>query len=486
VPRPPSRLPRLLSVAVTPELPDLSLLDVSDRIRRGEVSSEAVVGAVLQRIAEHEPRLHSILLLLADEALEDARRADAEIAAGRWRGPLHGVPVGIKDVLWTAGVPTTAGSELLKDFRPEADATVVRRLRQAGAVILAKLHTTEGAMIAHHPSLPRPVNPWSAPHWTGVSSSGSGVAVAAGFCYAALGSDTGGSIRLPSAANNLTGIKPTWGRVSRHGLMALSESLDHVGPMARTAADAAAVLQVIAGLDPEDPTSLPAPVPDYLEAAQAGVEGLVIGVDWAYATGGLPDPIVRAVREAAEVFTGLGAELRTVEFPAQDGAVETLMAILLAEAAAAHADRFPEHASRYGPELRSMLTAAAKLETQRLVRAYQARDRSTGLLLRLFEDVDVILTPGLGALVPTWEAIEADGTDLETVGGAATDLPRFTPPANLAGTPTISLPGGFTDDGLPVGLQLMGPRLGEPALIRAAAAFQRATGFHARRPPLDA
>jgi len=188
---------------------------------------------LLERIERHESRLHSIALLMRESALEQARQADAEIAAGLHRGPLQGVPVGIKDLLWTEGLPTRAGTELLSDFRPTSDATVVKRLKRAGAVIIAKLHMTEGATVEHHSSFERPVNPWSADHWTGVSSSGSGVATAAGFCFGAIGSDTGGSIRMPSAANNLTGIKPTWGRVSRHGLIHLSESCDHLGPMAR-------------------------------------------------------------------------------------------------------------------------------------------------------------------------------------------------------------------------------------------------------------
>jgi amidase len=194
---------------MTGELHYLGLLDVSERIRRRELTSEVVVSALLKRIQQHDPRLNSILMLLGDTALEAARAADAEIAAGFWRGPLHGVPIGIKDLLWMQGLPTTGGMAIMKDFRPGEDATVVKRLKQAGAVPIAKLHTTEGATHAHHPDFPRPQNPWSAGHWTGVSSSGSGVAVAAGLCYGALGTDTGGSIRMPSAANNLTGIKPT-------------------------------------------------------------------------------------------------------------------------------------------------------------------------------------------------------------------------------------------------------------------------------------
>jgi len=461
------------------DLTALSLIDVSGKIRRREVSAEAVTAAALGRIERYDERLNSTLMVLADSALEAARRADREIAAGLWRGPLHGVPIGIKDLLWMEGLPTTAGMEIMRDFRPGKDATVVARLRRAGAVLIAKLHMTEGASLHHHPSFPRPVNPWSEPHWTGVSSSGSGVAVAAGFCYGALGTDTGGSIRMPSAANNLTGVKPTWGRVSRHGLMHLSESLDHIGPMARSAGDAAAILAAIAGDDPQDPTSLPDPVPDYLSFVDAGVSGLTVGIDWGFATAKMADEIVAAVRGVAATLADLGARVREISFPAV-GAAE-MMPLMLAEIAAAHGEHYPQKADHYGPRLRAMLDAGRAVDPVSVARAYQARDRFRGRLDRIFQDVDLILTPGLGQIVPTWEALEAHGGDDVT---ATRLLMRFTTPFNMAGVPTISLPAGFTADGLPVGAQLIGPRLAEPALIRAGCAFQRATDFHTRRPPL--
>jgi amidase len=278
-----------------------SLLDISGRIRNREDSSAEVTAALLNQIARYDGTLHSTILVMADVAMEQARQADAEIAAGQWRGALHGVPIGIKDLLWIKGLPTTGGMELLRDFRSDEDSTVVERLKQAGAVLIAKLHMTEGAGLEHHAAFPRPVNPWSAAHWTGVSSSGSGVAVAAGFCFGAIGSDTGGSIRMPSSANNLTGIKPTWGRVSRHGLIHLCESLDHLGPMARSAADAAAVLQTIAGFDPRDTTSLSDPVPDYLGQASEGVAGLTLGIDWQFAAGSMAPEIVQALQNALRV-----------------------------------------------------------------------------------------------------------------------------------------------------------------------------------------
>jgi amidase len=466
---------------MTADIAYMSLLDASDAIRRRALSAETVTRTLLERFDRLDGRLHSAQRVMTDAALDQARAADREIAAGLWRGPLHGVPIGIKDLLFTAGEPTAGGMEIMKDFRPAYDSTVVARLKRAGAVLIAKLHMTEGATLDHHPTLPRPVNPWSEPHWTGVSSSGSGVAPAAGLCYGAIGSDTGGSIRMPSAANNLTGVKPTWGRVSRHGIHHLSESLDHLGPMARSAGDAAAILAAIAGVDPADPTSLAAPVPDYLGALGKGVSDLVIGVDWEYATAGLPDPIVAAVRNAAEVFATLGARVREIQFPSV-AAVSEAMPALTAEVAAAHAENFPAKANQYGPRLAAMLNAARSIDGITVAKAYQARDRFAGALAAAQRDVDLILVPGLGCILPTWDEIDVMANDMSLMGRT---VMRYTTPFNLAGVPTISLPGGFTDAGLPVGIQLVGAKLAEDKLLRAGHAFQQATDFHARRPVLN-
>ena len=237
------------------ELSYLDLVEVGDLIKARELSSVEVTHAALDRIARLNPRLKCYATLTPDLALAQAREADSEIARGILRGPLHGVPIAVKDLCHTRGIPTAAGMTIHKDYRPDRDAGVVTRLREAGSVLLGKLQLTEGAFGAHHPGIDPPVNPWSAAHWTGVSSSGSGVATAAGLCYGSLGSDTGGSIRFPSTMNGVTGLKPTWGRVSRAGVFALAESMDHIGPMTRSAADAAAMLGTIAGADADDPTA---------------------------------------------------------------------------------------------------------------------------------------------------------------------------------------------------------------------------------------
>ncbi|MBW8755374.1 MAG: amidase [Sphingomonadales bacterium] len=460
-----------------------SLLSVSAGIRCGEISAAGLTAHLLDRIARFDGRLHSTLMVLADTALEQARQADAEIAAGHWRGPLHGIPIGVKDLLWTEGLPTTGGMELLRDFRPDEDATVVARLKQAGAVIIAKLHMTEGATLNHHPAFPRPVNPWSADHWTGVSSSGSGVAPAAGFCFGAIGSDTGGSIRMPSAANNLTGIKPTWGRVSRHGLIHLAESLDHLGPMARSAADAAAILQAIAGRDPKDATSLCDPVPDYLAQKDGGIAGLTLGIDWDFAAGGMAPEIVASLEHASAVLERLGMRVREVVFPWNDEEMADSRMLFGAQIALAHEAWFPAQADRYGTWLRGTLQEVASVRGVDVARGHMLRERYRGRLRALFGEIDLLLVPGLGKPLPTWDEMEpmAQGEvpmDL--------DLMRFTSPFNLAGSPTISLPAGFGPTGLPVGIQLAGRWLAEPALIRAGVAFQNETDFHLRHPDLEA
>ncbi len=256
----------------------LSLDEVARRLKARDVSSVEATGALLERIARIDPRLMSYATVTPERALDDARRLDAETAAGRSRGPLHGVPIAVKDLCDTAGVPTAAGMAIRARHVPDSDATVVARLKQAGAVILGKLQMTEGAYGLHHPKVVPPLNPWNAAYWTGVSSSGSGVATAAGLCFGSLGSDTGGSIRFPSTMNGLSGLKPTWGRVSRAGVFPLAESLDHVGPMCRSALDVALMLGVIAGADPDDPTASPRPVPDYVASIGAGVKGKRLGV----------------------------------------------------------------------------------------------------------------------------------------------------------------------------------------------------------------
>jgi amidase len=464
------------------ELAYLSLIQVAERIRRRDVSAREVVDATLARIEAHDSRLHSFARVLRESAIAQAMAADAEIAQGLWRGPLHGVPIGIKDLLDMEGLPTGCGMPLRQDEPAGADATLITRLKRAGAVLIGKLHLTEGATLAHHPSLPRPVNPWGEAYWTGVSSSGSGVATAAGLCYGALGTDTGGSIRMPSFACGLTGVKPTWGRVSRHGLYPLAQSLDHVGPMTRSVADAAAILGVIAGEDPADPTTLPDPRPDYLSGLDAGgLSGLSIGVDRALVETRVDPLMVESLDAAVAVMEALGARVRPIEFPATAPLVAAIMPLMIAEVASAHAATFPAKAELYGPDLRGMIESAGAFTATDVARAVHGRAAFSGAVRKLFSDVDLLLTPGAPAPTPTWDELDALSGDM---GGVLDRVGRFTLPFNATGSPTLSLPSGFAPSGLPLGIQLIGPHLSEALLCRAGHAFQMATDHHTRHPAL--
>jgi amidase len=456
-----------------------TLTELSDALRRREVSSVEVTSALLRRIAALDSQYCSYATVMADAALAQARAADEDIGKGQWRGPLHGVPIAVKDLCFTRNAPTAAGTAILKDWVPDYDATVITRLNEAGAVTLGKLQLTEGATGSHHPSIAPPRNPWNHGHWTGVSSSGSGVATAAGLCFGSLGSDTGGSIRFPSSCCNLTGIKPTWGRVSRHGIFTLSDSQDHIGPMARSAADAAAILGVIAGDDPDDPTTLPAPVPDYLVGLGNGVGGLRVGIDRAYNEAGTDGEIVAALAEVERVLAALGMDLKPVQMPQTMGpAVAVCMPAMSAEVAAAHAAYYPEHKAEYGPELAGMIELGLRTPAVEIAEAARLRRIFRGEFSRLWRDIDLLLVPAMSMTVPTIETMTARGHEHAFMA----EMVRFTMPFDLTGSPTITLPGGFTKDGLPIGFQLAGPDLSEDLLCRAGFAFQQATDWHTRHP----
>ncbi len=434
---------------------------------------------MLARIEAIDPKLHSFALVTSDVALGQAKAAESEIGQGRWRGPLHGIPIGLKDLCFTKDIRTAGGMTLYAGWKPDEDGTVVERLRLAGAVLLGKLQMTEGAYADHHPQVQRPLNPWNADHWAGASSSGSGVATAAGLCFGSIGSDTGGSIRFPSAMNGVTGLKPTWGRVSRHGSFVLSASLDHLGPMTRCAADAAAMLAAIAGLDDKDPTTLPAPVPDYvggLEAGVFGARGLRIGIDPRFNSVDVEPLVARLVAEAGSVFGTLGAELVEITFP-DVTAVRTAWApFCAAETALVHKETYPSRKSEYGATLAAFLDLGLGTSALTLADAAVERDKFKGRLARLFTSVDLVLIPAMFMGGPTFAQM--------TLSEASTidNLLKFTSPLDMSGSPTITMPCGFTDGGLPVGFQLVGPHLGEDVLLRAGHAYQQATDWHTRHP----
>jgi len=459
-----------------------SLTEVADLLREGEISALDLTRLMLDRIDRVDPRLRSYATVMADRALADARQADAEIRGGGYRGALHGVPVAVKDLCYTDGVRTMGGTAARAEFVPSYDATVVRKLREAGAILMGKLNLTEGAMLGYNPDFGLPVNPWDSSLWAGASSSGSGVATAAGLCFASLGTDTGGSIRFPSMANGIVGLKPTYGRVSRYGVLALAESLDHVGPMTRTVTDAAIVLEAIAGADPNDPTTLDAPVPDMLGELARGVEGLRIGYDRAYATDGIDAGLVDAMEVALETLEGLGADVVEITVPALGGALGAWSTITAYEAAQAHAATFPSRAADYGAYFRELLETGTSLSAQEYADATALRDDFSDRFRGVLAGVDAIACPSGG--VPFAVEPEAHfGGQAEISSAVIANLaPRFTFPADYAGTPTITVPCGLGASGVPYTIQFMGAALTEPTLCRLALGLEQATDWHLIHP----
>ena len=460
------------------ELHYLELVDVGQRIQRKELSPVEVTQAQLARIEKVDGALKSYVIVMAEQALADAHRAEAEIAKGQIRGPLHGVPVAVKDLCWTKGVATAAGMTLYRDFVPTEDGTAVRKLREAGAVILGKLQLTESAYADHHPTVTPPANPWNAAHWSGASSSGSGVATAAGLCYGSLGTDTGGSIRFPSSANGLTGLKPTWGRVSRHGAFELAATLDHIGPMTRSAADAGAMLGAIAGADPKDPTASLAAVPNYLAGMERGLRGLRVGIDARWNREGVDAATAKVMEGALAAVRELGAEVRQVIFPDPTQVIADWFPLCGIEAAVVHESTYPARKQMYGPALSGLLDlgrAQSGIDYQKIV---LHRHAFSGKVRAMFEGIDLLLMPSQGVASPTLERMRSFGEDAELMSA----MLRYTCPLDMSGSPTITLPGGFTDAGTPVAFQFVARHFEEELLVRAGWAFQQATDWHRRHP----
>ncbi|WP_349826834.1 amidase [Brevibacterium litoralis] len=454
----------------------LELSQLAELLRTGRVTSVEVTTKMLERIDAVDPVLKSYALVLKDQALAEAAAADAEIARGGYRGPLHGVPVAVKDLAYTQGIPTAAGTTIHADFRPDFDATVVSRLREAGAVLLGKLRMTEGAYTSHHPDLPTPLNPWGHDTWTGSSSSGSGVAAAAGLAFATLGSDTGGSIRLPSAQNGVTGLKPTWGRVSRHGVFTLAGSLDHIGPMCRSAKDAAIVLSAIAGRDEADPTSAVEPVPVYEDSLRLE-SAPVVGLDPALLD--LMDEETRTnILSAAEALREMGWTVLEVS---TKGFVETAadwIGLCAVETAEYHAPTYPSRKDEYGPDLAGLIEKGLSLTATEYQTMMERRRSFTGDMKRLFQDIDILLLPGTGLASPTVEQMATLGED----PALFTALTIATAPIDNCGFPSITMPTGSTGRGTPLSVQFVGAPFSEQMLFAAGHTYQSHTDFHCTHP----
>ena len=458
----------------------LSLYEIGSLIRGKEVSPVEVTEALLERGEALNPKLNAYITVMPEKALEEAKVAEEEIISGHYRGFLHGVPVAVKDLCATKGIRTTAGSKILTDWIPENDATVVNKLREAGAIIMGKTHMHEFAMgaVGTNPHYGHCRNPWDTERITGGSSSGSGAGIAAGLFFAALGSDTGGSIRIPSSLCGIVGIKPTYGRVSLDGVVPLSWSLDHVGPMARTVRDCAMVLEVIVGYDPKDSSSVDKPVEEWASELDGGIKGLRIGIPDMNAFGKVASDVKAAVNNAIKLMEKLGAELVQLDTAFIKKYAAASGFITICEAAAYHKQYMKDRSQDYGKDVRERIQLGFEQNAPDFIQAARLREEARRTCDEsLFSDVDLIAMP---TTIRTAMLIESALENDPTI-----DFTFLTSPFNLTGQPALSLPCGLTDAGLPVGLQLIGHRFDEKTLFRAAHTFETESGFSRSTPPID-
>lgn len=456
-----------------------SMMEAAALIQAKELSPVALTEAMLDRIATLDGKLHSYLLVTEDLARQQAKQAEADIQAGNYKGPMHGIPIGLKDLLYTKGIATTCASTIMRDFVPDFDAAIVEHLAAAGAITLGKLNLTEFALSGYHPEFTPPNNPWKLDHWSGVSSSGSGAATSGSLCFASIGTDTGGSIRFPSSACGIVGIKGTFGKVSRYGIFPLSDTMDHPGPMARTVADAAAMLSVIEGRDERDPATRSDPKVDYLSMLDGNVKGLRIGIEREYSSTDTDPEQAAATFAALEHYRALGAKI--VELTAPDLAQPSLswLDTCAVDALLRHREFYPERADDYGPVYRWMLEHGTKVTAEDYARAVLHRQAIMATLENIFTQCDVMLCPS----TPTPAMPQADVPPQQPppVEGMST-LVRFTAPFNYSGSPSVTLPNGFNRAGLPTSMQLIGRHGDEATIIRAAHAYEQTTEWHKARP----
>jgi len=456
----------------------MSILEIGQRLRKRELSPVELAKDCLAKIEELNPFLNAFISVTSDLALAQARQAETEIQRGQWRGPLHGVPLGLKDIIDTAGTRTTAASALFKDRIPTHDAEVVHRLRNAGAVFLGKQNLHEFAyggssMISYYSEVH---NPWDPAHIAGGSSGGSAAAVAAGLGYGAIGTDTAGSIREPAAQCGVVGIKPTFGRVSARGVIPLSSSLDHVGPIARTVSDAAVLLQAVAGFDPEDTNSVDTPVPDYLAALQVGTKPAQIGVPRKFFFEDLDAEVASAVEHAIAVLQNLDGEIREINLD-----VPTDRTLQAAESYGYHRDLVARSPELYQPETLPRIRSGENISEAQIEAARQSLAKARRDVQSVFAELEFLVTPAVPIPAPPLEELKEHP---ELLRPRELVLLRNTRPFNVWGLPAISVPCGFTSAGLPVGLQIAGPPWSEAAVLRLAYAYEQATAWHKREPNL--
>jgi len=454
----------------------MDLWSMSNQMKKQAVSPTEVLKTVLDRIDSVDPSLNSFITVCYEDAQRDAKRMEQEILKGGWRGPLHGIPIGIKDLIYTKGIRTTMGSKVYANFVPQYDATVVERIRRAGGVIIGKLNTHE---FAYGPTGDRsyfgPVkNPHDYTKMSGGSSSGAGAAVASELCYGAIGTDTGGSIRIPSAACGVVGMKPTFGRVSKHGVFPLSFSLDHIGPMTRTVRDNATLLTFLAGYDHKDSSTVRRAREDFSRNLEKSLRGKRIGLPTSYYFEGLSSEVSGHIQGAIEIFRTLGAEIHPVDLPDPMQYWLAQQTIQKSEVYAIHEITIAEHGNDIDPEVRDRIIASANVKGHEYVKAQQLRDQMKIDFARVFTETDVLLTPTIPILPPAigQREVEVDGT----TANVRSELLRLTAPTNFTGNPSLSIPCAISKSGLPVGMQLIGRWFGEAELYQVAYHFEQARG----------
>jgi aspartyl-tRNA(Asn)/glutamyl-tRNA(Gln) amidotransferase subunit A len=454
--------------------------EIAAKLRRKEVSPVEITDTLLARIETLDRKLNSFITVTADLARQQARQAAQELQSGNDRGPLHGIPIAVKDLYFTKGIRTTCHSAVLQDWLPAYDATAVVKLREAGAILLGKLGMHEFAFGGPSMDAPFPAvkNPWNTDHIPGGSSSGSGAALAAGFCFGALGSDTGGSIRTPSSHCGVVGIKPSYGRVSRYGVVPLSWTLDHAGPMARTVEDCAIVLQAIAGFDPRDPASANLPVPNFQANLKDGIKGLRVGVPragWFDEHLGIDAQTEAVFDQALDVLKSLGAMVIDIDGKPFSLARKANQTILICEGYAYHEKTFQESPMKFGSSVRRRMLEGAFLSAADYLAAQRARAVLSEQIRANFSKVDVFAAPGAARPPEAFATMDPDEQNLR---------PSFTNPFNLTGLPAISVPAGFTAGNLPAGLQIVAPTFEEATCFRVAYAYEQATEWRRQRPQL--
>ena len=463
------------------DIPFLTAAELGRLIRGREVSPVEAAEAYLDRIDDVDFKFNAYLRVCRREALEAAKEAEREISAGGYRGPMHGIPVAVKDQIWTRGVRTTGGSRLFRDFVPDEDATVVTKLKTAGAVILGKTNMTELAVTPYTHRYSLPHNPWDLDTLAGGSSSGSGAGTGAFLCATSLGEDTGGSIRRPASWCGIVGLRPSWGRVSRHGVMRGTWSMDQVGPMSRTVEDCAITLEAIAGHDPKDPYTWDAPVPGYAAALDGDVRGLRVGVVSEIMESPWLEPEVREVVSAAVAVLGeLGASVEDVSMPLVSHANTIAGLALSAEVALDQKSMIRDRLDEYGHDNRIMLLTASLIPAQAYYKAQKLREMLRRQVHRTLEGYDLLVFPTSGRTAPP--RLEDDRV-IDSKEASARIPFMFNNTANLASLPGVSVPCGFTPANMPVGLQVMGKPFAEETVLKVAHAYEQATPWHTMRPP---